>query len=43
VPRRGQRSASPFALVFVECPPLWPVVDPLFVDDEATVLADGLD
>jgi len=40
---RRQRSARAFPFVFVEPSPLWPGVDPLLVDDKATVLADGLD
>ena len=40
---RRQRSARAFSPVFVEPSPLRPVVDPLLVDDEPTVLADDFD
>jgi len=41
VPCRRERRTCSFALVLVERSPLWPVIDPLLVDDEATLLADG--
>ena len=43
MPRRRQRSARAFSLVFVEPSPLRPVVDVMLVDDEPTLLADGFD
>ena len=42
MPRCRQWSVRALPLVF-EPPPLWPVIDPLLVDDEPTILADGFD
>jgi hypothetical protein len=40
---RSEWGARPVALVFVEPSPLWPVVETLLLNNEATVLADGFD
>jgi hypothetical protein len=40
---RSEWGTRPVAVVFVEPSPLWPVVETLLLNNEATVLADGFD
>ena len=41
--QRWPGSLAPVALVIVECPPLWAVVDWAVLDDQPAVLAGRLD